>query len=405
MPDQLFKSKAISENPDNFFDGLKLFIPGPIMLSQRVRNAAAFPEFGHRSFIGREIFIKVQLGLREIGEVKEADYEVLLINGSGTNGMEAALRSLVGEDDHLLFVTIGAFGDLFVDIAKANGKNCDVLSFPPGQRIDLDELRRKLEKKKYSRVAITHHESSTGVTNDIFSLVNIVNEYGAIPIVDGISAFGGMPTGLKGAAPTVYIAASQKCLGALAGLAIIFIHKSLVHEIKSNKERGYVTDLLRYLEFAKLGEPLTTPNCAVFNQLAIQVEQIQHEGVLSRFRRHLELRNVVRDWVRKKSNCMRLFVREDDVASNALTAIEVDKDFNLEEMAESLLRRGYVIDTGYPPMNHQLLTTRGIKVFRVPHMGDLTLSVLQEYLLAIESFLEEKSCLFKSVVSVKPTVL
>mgnify|MGYP001555080729 CR=1 FL=1 len=398
MSDQLFKSQAISENPGNVAEGLKLFIPGPIMLSQRVRNAAAFPEFGHRNFIGREIFTKVQLGLREIGEVKEADYEALLINGSGTNGMETVLRSLVGKDDRLLCVTVGAFGDLFVDIAKANGKSCDVLAFPPGQRIDLDELRKKLEEKTYSRVAFTHHESSTGVTNDIFALVNIVNTYGAIPIVDGISAFGGMPTGLRDAAPAVYIAASQKCLGVLAGLAIILIHKSILHEIKNNKERGYVTDLLRYLEFAKLGEPLTTPNCAVFNQLAIQVDHIQHEGISSRFRRHLQLRNVVRDWVRQQSKYMRLFVREDDVASNALTAIEVDKDFNLEEMAEVLLRRGYVIDTGYPPMNHQLLTARGIKVFRIPHMGDLTLSALQEYLLAIEFFLEEKKgCLFKSV--------
>ncbi len=51
--------------------------------------------------------------------MSEEDYTVVLMQGSGTFGVESVLTSVVGEDEKLLIVANGAYGERMAEIATA----------------------------------------------------------------------------------------------------------------------------------------------------------------------------------------------------------------------------------------------------------------------------------------------
>ncbi|MCD2476517.1 aminotransferase class V-fold PLP-dependent enzyme, partial [Staphylococcus aureus] len=71
----------------------------------------------------------------------------------------------------------------------------------------------------------THNESSTGVVSDIVGACRLIRAHGALPIVDGVSLFGGDHSRIAEALPAVYATTTQKCLALGAGQAILFVHR------------------------------------------------------------------------------------------------------------------------------------------------------------------------------------
>ena len=157
------------------FKDLILFITGPTYIRPEIRKAGTYCEFGHRDKVAKVKIESILTNLRKLAGVSE-DYEVCLISGSGTFAMEASIRSLAKDDENILNVSVGAFGDLYNKIAVANKRNVDLLKFKPGKAIDLDVLEEKLKSKKYDVVTFTHNETSTGVTNDMVEVCKLIQE-------------------------------------------------------------------------------------------------------------------------------------------------------------------------------------------------------------------------------------
>ncbi len=87
-----------------------------------------------------------------------------------------------------------------------------MLKFKPGKSIDLEVLEEKLKSKKYDVVTFTHNETSTGVTNDMVKM-KLIQKYGAMTLVDGVSIFGGTKIPFEEAKPSDLCDQYTKVLG------------------------------------------------------------------------------------------------------------------------------------------------------------------------------------------------
>ncbi len=66
---------------------------------------------------------KIRAQLLKLAHVSEDAYTAILMQGSGTFGVEAVLSSVIGDKDKVLFITNGAYGERMLDIADYHRLN------------------------------------------------------------------------------------------------------------------------------------------------------------------------------------------------------------------------------------------------------------------------------------------
>ncbi|WP_147820459.1 pyridoxal-phosphate-dependent aminotransferase family protein [Salidesulfovibrio onnuriiensis] len=364
------------------FADLKMFITGPTMIRKEVRQAGALPEFGHRDKENDKRCVSIFRNLRKIAGVPEG-YEVFLINGSGSTCMEASIRSLVRDDETVLNISVGAFGDLYHNISKNNGKQAEMLRFDNGSAVELCRVREALERVRPAVVTVTHNETSTGVLNNITAVCELARKHGALPLVDGVSIFGGMDLDLPQARPAMYCTATQKCLALPAGFGIGFVAKEALDKAETVPVRGHTSDIIRQVGKARSLQSLTTPNTTLLNQMAVQLDYIvNEEGIENRFARHAKMQAMVENWVRKQDG-FELFAQE-GYRSPVMTAVRVPEGISFavlkDVLKERMRERGYLFDPGYGKLNKEMEAAGERPIFRIGHMGDITPDMVEEYL-------------------------
>jgi aspartate aminotransferase-like enzyme len=361
------------------FDELILFITGPTYVRPEVLEAGKLPVFGHRDKEAKLRIEPIRKNLKTIAGVND-DYEVLLIPGTGTDAMEASIRSLVSDNEKVLCVSVGAFGDLYHSIAKNNGKNAELLKFKDGESIDLNRLEDELQKHKPSVVTLTHNETSTGVINDISEACKLAMKYGAMPLVDGVSIFGGAYTNIRESGVAMYSTSTQKCLALPPGFGIGIVSKDALEKAKTVENRGYLTDILKHYESSKKSQTINTTPTQLANQLYFQTEYIvNQEGIEARFERHTKMRVMTHEWVKSLPSGFEL-LPETKYASPSLTCIKVPKDFDRKVLKDKMRENGYLFDPGYEKLD--------LPTIRIGHMGDITIGMLTTYLSTLDRFIK-----------------
>ena len=86
--------------------------PGPTPIPQAVRDAQGQQMVDHRGTEFAELLRETTSGLAELIGTSG---EVLLLTGSGSGALEAAIVNTLSPGDRVLSVNIGAFGDRFAD--------------------------------------------------------------------------------------------------------------------------------------------------------------------------------------------------------------------------------------------------------------------------------------------------
>ena len=141
--------------------------------------------------------------------------------------------------------------------------------------------------------------------------------------------------------------------------------------------RGYYLDLLQLYKYImeKDYQYPSTPSLSHMFALDYQLDRILEEGLDNRFRRHIEMAELVRDWARRH---FALFADE-RYLSNTLTTISNTRDIDVGALNRELGQRGFQISNGYGKMKE--------KTFRIAHMADCQLEDIKELLDNIDDIL------------------
>ncbi len=260
--------------------------PGPIPLPREVREAQAQPMIDHRGAEFGEMQREIVAG---IAQLIGTSGDVLLLTGSGTGSLEAAVVNTLSPGDRVLAVSIGSFGDRFAQIASAFGAAVDRLEFEWGGAADPDALQSRLrDAQPYRAVLLTHNETSTGVMNPLPDLARVVRETPGEPLVlvDGISGLGAMPFDMDPLGVDLVVSASQKAWNASPGIAIAAVGERAWAAAGSARMPRYYWDFAQARDWAEKGQTPWTPAVSVLYGLRAGVQTLLEEGRERTWRRH-----------------------------------------------------------------------------------------------------------------------
>ena len=263
-----------------------LRIPGPTPIPQEVRQAQAAPMIDHRGSEFAEMQAEITSGLASLIGTSG---DVVLLTGSGSGAMEAAIVNSLSPGDRVLAVIIGGFGDRFADIAQAFGADVDRFEVEWGEAADPAALAARLgDAPPYRAVLVTHNETSTGVANPLRELVAAVHAAPGDPlvIVDGISGLGAMPFEMDAWGVDLVVSASQKAWMASPGIAIAAIGpRAKEAEASASMPRVYWS-FAEARKWAEKGQTAWTPAVAVLYGLRVGVRRLMEEGRERTWARH-----------------------------------------------------------------------------------------------------------------------
>ena len=351
----------------------KLFIPGPIHVSEDVLEKMSTQMIGHRSKSASELQKSISDKLQKIFATEST---ILLSTSSGTGLMEGSIRSCTLK--RAAVFSSGDFGDRWYKMALANNVPADIYKVELGSAINPKLVDEVLSTGKYDLIAVTHNETSTGVKNPIEEIGEIVKKYDDIVYcVDAVSSAGGIKIEVDKIGIDIIITSVQKSLGLPPGMAICTLSEKAVQRSRKVPFRGFYFDLLEMYEYIikKDYQYTSTPSLSHMFALDYQLDKILKEGIENRYDRHEDMARLVRDWAKKH---FKIFTDE-NFLSNTLTVIENTQGISVSNLNLKLQERGFEIANGYGELKE--------KTFRISHMGDYTVNDIVELLNNIDDIL------------------
>ena len=266
--------------------------PGPIPLPPAVREAQGQQMVDHRGSEFGEMLGEISSG---IGGLIGAPDGVLLLTGSGSGALEAAIVNTLSPGDRVLSVNIGAFGDRFAKIASLFGAQVTTLEVEWGTSADPGALAEHLAAAEpYRAVLITHNETSTGVVNPLADLLAAVRAAPGQPLtlVDGISGLGAIPFDMAMGVDLV-VSASQKAWNASPGIGIAALSQRGWEATETARMPRFYWDLREARDWAGKGQTPWTPAISVLYGLRVGVRALVAEGRDRTWARHAAMAGAV----------------------------------------------------------------------------------------------------------------
>lgn len=330
-----------------------LLNPGPINVHPRVRAAlAASPDQCHREREYLDLQGRVRARLVEAFGIA-GDYEAVLVSGSGTAAMEMMISSVAGSG--VLVVDNGVYGARLADMAAAHAIPCRVLKVDWFERPDPAAVRAALEDV-HDTIAIVHHETTTGLLNDLSAVAAVARETGRKLVVDSVSGLAGEALDFAALAPAAVCSTANKCIEGLPGVAFVLLRRGT-----ALKSRSVYLDLGRQLAHQAAGGTAFTPAIQVTAALEVALELLLEETVAGRIARYRRASAAVRAALARLG--IELLLPE-ALRSNTITCAKLPPGARYERMHERLREDGFVIYGGQGDL---------AKVcFRISNMGQIS---------------------------------
>lgn len=352
----------------------KLFIPGPVQVSDKTFRAFCQPMIGHRSGDFKKLYERIHPRLQTLFGTKRP---VFLSTSSAWGVMEGAIRNLVGTGK-VLNCMCGAFSDKWFDVAKKCGKEAVALQVEWGQPIRGEAVRAALSAGGFDAVTLIHNETSTGVMSPLAEIAAVVREFpGVLLIVDAVSSFSAVPIPMDELGLDVLLTGSQKALALPPGLALFAASERALARAETIKTRGYYFDFLEFNKNAAEFMTPSTPSISHIYALESKLDDIFAEGIEQRHARHAANNALVHEWV--KARGFEFFAPE-GYRSRSLTCIANNKGIDVAALLQALKQRhDLLIDGGYGKLKGA--------TFRLSNMGDETPETMRALLAALDDCL------------------
>lgn len=324
----------------------KLLTPGPLTTTDTVKREMLADHCTWDDDY-KQITQKIRRELLELAHVSEKDYTVVLMQGSGSFGVESVITSVVGDDEKLLIVANGAYGERMVDIAE-HARISYALYEEEYDKIPSAERVEKLleEDPAITHVAMVHSETTSGILNDIASVAEVVKAAGKTMIVDAMSSFGGVDIEVGKLGIDFIISSANKCIQGVPGFSFIICNRQKLME-SAGKARSLSLDLYdQWKTMEKDGKwRFTSPTHTVL-AFAKAMEELKEEGgIPARSKRYYDNNRLL--ICKMKEMGIQAYIGEEHQGPIITTFFYPEHhNFSFQEMYEFIKERGYAIYPG-----------------------------------------------------------
>lgn len=358
-----------------------LFTPGPLTTSLSVKQAMLHDAGSwHYEFNAVVRQVREQL-LALAGVSRAAGYEVILLQGSGTFGVEAVFATCVPPQGKVAVLANGAYGERMVQMLRLARIDHVVLRASedtPNDPVALDQLL--MDDPAVTHVAAVHCETTTGILNPITALGHVVRRQQRSFIVDAMSTFGAVPIDFVGAGIDFLISSPNKCLEGVPGFSFVIARREVLLACEGHA-RSLSLDLLgQWKGFEKNGQFRYTPPTHAILAFAQALRELEQEGgVAARAARYRRNHAVLAAGMEALG--FETYLNE-EVQSYIITSFHCPEDpgFTFEEFYRCLSDRGFII---YPGKISQA------NLFRIGSIGRLFEADIRALLAAVAETVKE----------------
>ncbi|MGN6668989.1 MAG: 2-aminoethylphosphonate aminotransferase [Trinickia sp.] len=336
-----------------------LLNPGPVTLTERVRQSLLAPDLCHRESEFYDLQDEARRRLLDVYRLEPEKWSAVLMTASGTGAVESMIASLVPERGKLLVVQNGVYGERIASIAKQYGIEHIALAHDWMRAPDPTAIARCLDTEgRFTHVAVVHHETTTGRLNDLREIGAVCRERGVQLLVDTVSSFGAEAIDFDEANIAAVSATANKCLHGVPGAAFVVARRDAIEHAAS---RTYYLDLARLARMQAQRNTPFTPSVHAYYALVEALKEFEEEGGWSaRHARYAALAEQVRSGLASRGIAS---VLPPEQSSVVLRAYDLPHGVAYEPLHDALKARGFVIYAGQGDLSKRL--------FRISTMGDI----------------------------------
>ncbi len=359
----------------------KLLTPGPLTTTDTVKEVMLFDHCTWDDDY-KQITQWIRTQLLELAQVSAPEYTAVLMQGSGSFGVESVLTSVIGKEDKLLIAANGAYGLRMAEICRHAGIEFTLYQQDFDKRPDPAVIADYLEKDPaITHVSMVHGETTSGILNDIEAVGKVVKGAGKIFIVDAMSTFGGMEIPMKELGIDFMISSANKCIQGVPGFSFILAKRAEL-EAGKGKARSLALDLYDQWKTMEVdGKWRFTSPTHVVLAFAQALRELKEEGgIPARNARYQENQKLL------TSNFAELGFRpylDPKVQGPIITTFYYPEGakFTFQEMYQYVKENGYVL---YPGKVMEAET------FRVGNIGEIYPEDIEKLCGIMKAFLKEE---------------
>lgn len=356
-----------------------LLTPGPLTTTPAVKEAM-LRDWGSWDADLRLVVADIRKQLLEIAGATDG-FECVLLQGSGSYGVEAALGSFAPKIHKTLMLTNGAYGERA--IKALTYMNRPFVTYETGEleAPSAEHVAQVLKADpEIKAIFMVQCETTSGIVNPIEDISRVAKNAGCVVILDAMSSFGAMKIEMKDMGIDVVISSANKCIEGVPGFTYIIARRDLLEASKGHSHSLALDLYEQWAYMEKSGQFRFTPPTHTLVAFAKALEQHKVEGgAPGRLKRYEKTAKAMRDGMRSIGLSPLLGDNETGPIIQTF-ATPRDKNFDFTTFYEGLKKRGFII---YPGK----LTKK--PSFRVGNMGALDHEVMAMLVDATKATLAE----------------
>lgn len=353
-----------------------LLNPGPATTTDSVKYAQVVADICPREEVFGDLMEFVSNELTEIAADGD-NYTTTLFGGSGTAVVESVLSSVIPLGKAVLIVNNGAYGTRMCQIVSTYG--IDYIEFKSSSiaPVDLVKLEGVIRgNRNISHLAVIHHETTTGLLNNLDDLGNLVKKYNLELIVDAMSSYAAVPIDMEKQNIHFLCASSNKNIQGMAGVGFVISNKISIEKLKDIKPRSFYLNLYaQYQNFIKNHQMRFTPPVQTLYALKQAIIEFKEEGIDNRYKRYSDCWQVLTDTLKELGL---KYLVDDEFHSKIITSIFMPEGVDFNHMHDFFYDSGFTI---YPGKVEEFNT------FRVANIGEINPEDLKAFLVLFKQYL------------------
>src|SRR6478609_8886789 len=280
---------------------MMLLNPGPVNVSERVRQALNRPDICHRESDCAELQQGIQMKLlKAFVPGAEADYTAVLITGSGTAAVESALMSSIPHGKRALIINNGVYGERMSQMVGLHRLGVSELKHDWTERPDPERVRLALRQHpEVHAVGMVHHETTTGLLNPGKAIAEVVDGLNRVFVLDAVSALAGEYIDIAGSHIYMVAGTAGKCIQGFPGVSFVLVNKGFLERMRTYARRSIYLHMTQYVDDEGRGTIPFTPAVQVYYAFDEALNELMEEGIAKRIQRYRKVATLIRDRMAK----------------------------------------------------------------------------------------------------------
>lgn len=358
----------------------KLLTPGPLTTTDAVKEVMLFDHCTWDDDY-KKITQTIRRTLLELGHVTEPQYTAVLMQGSGTFGVESVLTSVVGKEDKLLIAANGAYGLRMAEICRHAGIDFVLYEQENWKIPEAAKVADLLAADSaITHVSMVHGETTSGILNDVEAVGQVVKKAGKTFIVDAMSTFGGVDIPVADWGIDFLVSSANKCIQGVPGFSFVLANRDKL-AASAGQARSLSLDLYdQWKTMETDGKWRFTSPTHVVLAFAKALEELKAEGgVPARQARYTQNQKLLAQRLSALGFTPYL---DPAVQGPVITSFHYPQGagFTFRKMYDYIKERGYVL---YPGKVMEADT------FRVGNIGEIYPADVEALATILETFLKE----------------